>query len=282
MMFARNIEQSINKGLDPFAEIRGPEGNFLKGADFISANLEGPITESKDCEQKANSFKFSPGTVELIAQHGINLVNLANNHTEDCGEVGFADTESYLSASKVNFFGDPAPGKSYLEKEINGKKIAFVGIDVTAHSHDLEQYYNLIKKLKEADDYVVINIHWGNEYHAEPSQAQRDVAHSLVDNGADLVVGHHPHVIQPVEIYHNKAIFYSLGNFIFDQFGDKMDEGLGVGTVFGGGDIKYSLFPFGSKNFQPVIFSSGKAKSFCDRFLNGIPDHNGCEFEIKY
>ena len=281
MMFARDVENSIKNGTNPFEKIIGTEGNFLRGVDFISANLEGPITENKDCAKKAYSFKFSPSTTNLIVKSGINIVNLANNHTSDCKEKGMIDTENYLSKKSIDFFGNPSIKNSYIEKEIDGKKIVFIGINATIHSDNLAQYYELIKKLKEKNDYLVVNIHWGYEYHDNPSQIQKEIAHSLVNNGADLIIGHHPHIIQPMEIYKNKVIFYSLGNFIFDQIGKKTNKGFGIGTVFNKENVKFYLFPYDIKKYQPTLLPSQQARNFCNEYLSGMPNASGCYFEIK-
>ena len=281
LMLGRDVRKAMESGLDPFEKIKGPEGNFLRGVDFISANLEGPITENDDCVKKAYSFKFNPSMAETMLKYGVNVVNLANNHSGDCKEQGFLDTQKYLSESGVGFFGVPSLEKSYLEKKVNGQKIAFMGIDVTVHSDDLTGYYELIKKLKEENDFVVVNIHWGYEYHESPSQTQKEIAYSLVDSGADLIIGHHPHIIQPMEVYKNKAIFYSLGNFIFDQIGEKQNEGFGVGTVFGKEGIEFSLFPYDIKKFQPALRTPERAKVFCDQYLGNVQNHDGCRFKLE-
>lgn len=281
MMFERELKKAVENGINPLEKIRGPEGNFLRGVDFISSNLEGPITESDDCLEKEYSFKFNPKTAKLIAKNGINIVNLANNHSEDCNNKGLEDTVDYLLKNRINFFGSFSADNNYIEKEVNGKKVVFMGIDITTHSVDLSREYESIKNLKEYGNYVVVNIHWGYEYHDNPSRTQKDIGHALIDNGADLIIGHHPHIIQPVEIYKNKAIFYSLGNFIFDQAGPKTNEGIGVGTVFDNEDTKYFLFPYNIKNYQPTLLLSKQAMVFCDNYLSNIQNRNGCEFEIS-
>ncbi len=281
MMLGRYIGDLFKKGNDPFEKIKGAEGNFLKGVDIISANLEGPITEQESCKEKAYSFKFSPKIVTLIKENSFNLLNLANNHAFDCWENGLNDTKNKLIASKINYFGEPNLEKGYFTKEIGDKKVSFIGIDLTSRSNNMEEYYALANRLKNSSDFLVVNLHWGVEYDLKPSEEQKDVAHKLIDNGADLIIGHHPHVIQPVEIYKNKAIFYSLGNFVFDQVGQGVNDGLGIGAVLNEGIAKYFLFPYNIKKYQPVLLSSKQAEIFCGQYLKGIQNQKECYFEIE-
>lgn len=282
MMLSRDVEKAMQKGLDPFEKIRGTEGNFLRGVDFISANFEGVITEKETCPSKNNSFVLKPEISDLISGNNINLLSLANNHISDCGKGGLLETREFLSEKAIYSFGDFSVEKSFIEKEISSKKIVFMGIDSTVHSDDLTPYCEQVKELKRNNDYVVVNIHWGFEYHKVPSESQIKMAHILVDSGADLVIGHHPHVVQSVEIYKDKAIFYSVGNFIFDQIGEGKDEGIGVGAVFEPKGVKYFIFPYDIKNYQPVLLSPQQAKAFCDQFLRGVAGQNSCYFELKY
>ena len=125
-----------------------------------------------------------------------------------------------------------------------------------------------------------MHIHWGFEYDTKPSSRQREIAHKLVDSGADVVIGHHPHVVQPIEIYKGKAIFYSLGNFIFDQNTKETKRGFGVGTVYRDGRMEYYLFPYTIKSFQPTTMPHDAMKEFCDAMLSGIPAIDTCRFGI--
>jgi poly-gamma-glutamate synthesis protein (capsule biosynthesis protein) len=282
MMLSRDVEKAMQRGLDPFDKIRGVEGNFLRGVDFISANFEGAITDKESCPVKDNSFVLKPDIVNLISKNNINLLNLANNHISDCGKDGLSETRGFLSERAILAFGDFSADKSSILKEVSDKKIVFVGIDSTVHSDDLTPYAEKIKELKRNSNYVVVNVHWGFEYHKVPSGEQIKIAHILVDSGADLIIGHHPHVVQSMEIYKDKAIFYSVGNFIFDQIGEGKDEGIGVGAVFEPESTRYFIFPYNIKNYQPVLLPPQQAKTFCDQFLQGIADRNGCDFEVRY
>ena len=282
-MLGREVERKIIKnGEDPFEKIRGAEGNFLKGLDFISVNLEGPITENTQCQKKAYSFRFLPKTAKLLFENKINIANLANNHSFDCGKKGVSDTKENLDYFGIDYFGGDKLSNSYVIKEVGGKKTAFVGIDDTFRRININNFYQLITDLKKENDYLVVNIHWGYEYNKLPSKRQTEIAHKLIDSGADVVIGHHPHIIQPMEIYKNKAIFYSLGNFVFDQIPKETNEGFGVGIILGDKINKFYLFPYEIINYKPTLFSCQKAEKFCDSFLKNVETSVVCQFEIFY
>ncbi|MBP6942719.1 MAG: AmmeMemoRadiSam system protein B [Candidatus Buchananbacteria bacterium] len=280
MMFDRAIKAGIKETQNPFAKIIGVEGNFFKGVDFISANLEGPITA--DCDAPGSRFKFATTTGNLLSAHGINIVNLANNHTPDCGPRGLEDTRQYLSNANVSYFGDQGiTSRSYVLKKVDGQTIAFLGVNALSLSPAAEQQLlTLVTDIKSKANYLVVNIHWGVEYNTSPSTEQRQLAHKLIDNGADVILGHHPHVIQPLETYKDKAIFYSLGNFIFDQVDPETRLGLAVGTAFINDAIQLTLFPFGIDNYQPALLPYTETENFCDLFLQEHPRTDICTIEL--
>jgi poly-gamma-glutamate synthesis protein (capsule biosynthesis protein) len=209
------------------------------------------------------------------------MINLADDHMNDCGEEGIVDTKNYLSKNRIDSFGTSPVENSYTEKEADGSKIAFVGINATNHSGNLKQYYDLIKKLRETNDYLVANIRWDNESDNNLSSAQKDIAHSLIDSGADLVIGYGPYAIQPLEIYKNKVIFYSLGDLVSDQTNKNANNGLGVGTVFSKDGTRFYLFPYDINAYQPALLPPEKATIFCNQYLNDVKNANRCYFEVR-
>lgn len=280
-IFDRDIRRVINKSIDPFEHIKGVEGNFLKGVDFINVNLEGPITDRSDCLNKTISFKFDPQTAGLLFENNINVVNLANNHIFDCRKQGIEDTRRFLDDYGIGYFGGMNLEDSYNVKEVNGRKVAFIGIDYILRPIKLDLFLSLIEKMKADNDYVIVNIHWGYEYNTFPSKTQKEVAYSLIDNGADLIIGHHPHVIQPVEIYKGKAIFYSLGNFIFDQNTKETNEGIGIGVVLKSDEYTFYIFPYRIVNRQPTLLPYNETAVFCRDFLENIDIKDICSFSQK-
>lgn len=281
VMFDRGVRNIIeNRGRDPFEYIKN-DLDLIKDYDVKIVNLEGPIVvmDRALCQQKAYNFQFAPDTTDRLKSIGINMVSIANNHAYDCLKQGYESTKKYLNASGIQFMGDKEFDKSYVIKEISGKKVAFVGMDETVQAIPLSGFYEVVRKLKKENDIVVVNIHWGAEYKLTNNANQQAIAHRLIDSGADIIFGHHPHVVQNMEVYKGKAIFYSLGNFVFDQnFGDTT-VGLGVGAEFGEKETTFELFPFNIKIFAPDFMKGEEREVFCKKFFKGLV-HEGCEFVI--
>ncbi len=222
---------------------------FLKGINLTVVNLEGPITNypSQSINDNSTRFTFSPEYLDSLAKY-FDVFNLANNHTRDFGKTGFEQTQNYLNEKDLVSFGETANQGNLSDiVEVNGLKIAFVGYNDLINP-DPKKIVQVIKSLKTRTDFIVIYTHWDREYHEEPMQATRDKAHKFIDAGADLIIGSHPHVVQPIEKYKNKYIFYSLGNFVFDQyFSPETMKGLAVGVnLVANYDkliVNYYLFP---------------------------------------
>ncbi len=270
-------------GISPFEKITQQKENLFKDTDFVVANLEGPITDTENCQTKAYSFKFKPEIATLLEESGFDLFNLANNHAFDCFQKGLDDTRKYLTQSGIDYFGVDNLDESFIIREINNKKIVFAGIDLTIPMVSLEEFYLKIKELKEENDFVIVNIHWGQEYELENSETQSLIGKKLIDNGADIIFGHHPHVIQPVEIYKNRPIFYSLGNFVFDQNMINTNIGFGVLTSLGKDKMEFEIHPFNIIKTRPEFMDTEKSLKFCQNFLeNKVLSYMGCSFEVSF
>ncbi len=235
LMFDRYIRQAAEEKSNDF--IFEKVSDFLKNFDLVVANLEGPITLNKSISvgtapASADNyvFTFDPSLAKTLFEKNIRLVDLGNNHILNFGQKGLDSTQKYLSETNISYFGTPN-GQESIVKEINGAKIAFVSYNQFADNPLENQKTALeeIRKDKQEANIIVLCAHWGIEYSNNPSQMIKDLAHQFIDAGADLIVGTHPHVIEPLEEYHGKRIYYSLGNFIFDQyFNASVRQGLGV------------------------------------------------------
>jgi len=210
----------------------------LEQNDLVIANLEGPITDNKSVSSgtvagSTNNyfFTFDPSIAKTIFDENIKIVDLGNNHVLNFGRQGLASTKSYLDQAKVGYFGAPDYPKSTSE-EVGGVKMTLVSYNQFSDLPEgVEQQSTIeeIQKARQYSDIVVVFSHWGTEYNLGVDDSTRDIAHSFIDAGADLIIGSHPHVIEPIEIYKEKRIYYSLGNFIFDQyFSEDVRNGMGV------------------------------------------------------
>jgi poly-gamma-glutamate capsule biosynthesis protein CapA/YwtB (metallophosphatase superfamily) len=220
----------IAEGGDPF----GDTSAVLAGADLAVGNLECPIALGGQAIDKSYAFRAHPATARVLASH-LGAVSLANNHSGDYGPSALLETIHHLGAAKVSFFGagrDLAEAHRPLIIGRRGLRVGLIGYNEflprrfeagptapgVAWSED-EQVIADIKSARALGANVVIPfLHWGWENETAPCTRQRELAHALIDAGADAVIGSHPHSTQGVEIYRGKPIVYSLGNFIFDLF----------------------------------------------------------------
>lgn len=255
IMLGRNVEGIVKQqGQDyPFVGIT----DLLAEADLAVANLEGPIIKQhKRTPTGSTSFSFPPSVAATLSRHGVDLVSLANNHTFDRGASGFIETGRYLTAAGVTPFGHPRNAKvEYVTtRVVGGKSMTFVGFNDVFGVLDSAAAVALVSDLTATapEYFLVVEIHWGDEYKPKHNARQERLAHELITAGADLVVGHHPHVVQDIEVYKGKAIFYSLGNFIFDQyFSRPTQEGLMIELEIKDDVTVYHLIPVDITKSQP-------------------------------
>ena len=212
---------------------------IFDSTDLAMVNCENAITEADKKVLKKFNFKMRPEQTEIFKRNNISLVTIANNHVYDYGKEGLLDTIENLDKYGIEHVGAGAnleQARNPVVKTIHGKKLYFLAYGnyspATATSPGVA-YRNpayVIEDIRRAKargaDLVIINLHWGVERSIYPTQGDQSLAHSAIDNGADIIIGHHPHVIQPVEIYKKKIIAYSLGNFIFGGNSSGPREGM--------------------------------------------------------
>ncbi|MCX6720977.1 MAG: CapA family protein [Candidatus Staskawiczbacteria bacterium] len=209
--------------------------------DLVVANLEGPITNNKSISSgtiagSTNNyfFTFDPSVAKTMFDKNIKIVNLGNNHILNFGRDGLAQTKNYLDNEKVGYFGASDYPKS-ISTEINGIKITLISYNEFADLPEDVNQKSIIEEIQKAkgfSDVIIVYSHWGVEYSLTATNQIRDLAHQFIDAGANLIIGSHPHVIEPIEVYKEKRIYYSLGNFIFDQyFSEDVRNGLGVEVI---------------------------------------------------
>lgn len=210
---------NYSTSLNAYYDMYGPAYFFqnvksvFDADDLTVVNFEGTLTDSTARNGETFAFKAPAEYAEILTDGGVEAVNVANNHSHDYGDQGFADTKENLKKAGITTFG-------YNETalmEVKGVKIGLVGI-YELHDH-LEREHqvrvNIQKVRAEGADLVFVVFHWGNEKDTVPDANQVTLAKLAIDNGADLVVGHHAHVLQGVTTYKGKTIAYALGNFCF-------------------------------------------------------------------
>ena len=231
IMLDRNVRNIINKnGFDSFF---GGVKNLISDVDIAVANLEGPFTINRlltsSLKNKTLTFTFDPSLAPQLAELGFDVLGLANNHTLNFGKDGLASTRKYIKETDMLYYGEPNnkdETSTIIEK--NGLRIGLIGFHEFSYINS-DKILSEISRLRPEVDVLIVTPHWGNEYQKEPTANMQKWAHQFIDLGIDAVVGTHPHVVGDIEEYKGKKIFYSLGNFAFDQyFSEETMEGLAV------------------------------------------------------
>lgn len=266
MMFDRGVEDLMLKTsfVYPMELIK----EFLISFNFSVGNLEGPINENSKEFPADGSYRFSfdKKIIESLKAGKFGLVSLANNHTLNMGDNGIEETKNILKENNIGFTGDPIDCDADYIYQKDG--ITFYGVNVTFPSNcpnkDIVEWIKGIK-FYNPETFFVVLVHWGVEYEPVNSKEQEALAHMMIDSGADLVVGGHPHVVENIEKYNGKLIFYSLGNFVFDQyFSEATQQGLGIGLEIYPDKKVYNLYPVKNKLAQPQLMDEEEKKVFLE------------------
>lgn len=235
IMLDRGVDFYIKQQNDwswPFRTI----SEYLSSADLVFGNLESMISDQGVKVGSIYSFRADPKTIIGLQEAGFDILSVANNHSFDYGRTAFEDTLNRLKEAQIDYVGG---GMSQDEahnpviKDINGTLVGFLGYtnvgssawqaqdNIPGIAWISSEYLDVlskdITKARQESDILIVSFHFGEEYEGTQNKEQEIVARSAIEFGADLVIGHHPHVLQPTERYRDGWIAYSLGNFIFDQ-----------------------------------------------------------------
>jgi poly-gamma-glutamate capsule biosynthesis protein CapA/YwtB (metallophosphatase superfamily) len=247
--------------------------------DFTSVNLETTLTTSSQKANKKFRFKGSPAYTEILTLGSIEAVNLANNHTYDYLQKGYKDTIENLKQYNVGYFGN----NSRFLTTVKSVQIGALGYngwnDTSELRNQISQDIDALRE--EGAKIIIVHFHWGEERSYEPNGIQKSIGRYTIDSGADLVVGHHPHVVQGIEEYKDKFIVYSLGNFMFGGNRNPSDKDTFVfqqvfhledGELVDRKEIKVIPYRISSvtsrNNYQPTPLEGEEAK----RVMNKIFD----------
>ena len=205
--------------LNAYYDSNGPEYFFqnvksiFDADDLTIVNMEGTLTEETARQDKTYAFKGPAEYAQILTSGGVEAANLANNHSHDYGDKSYTDTIETIEAAGIVSFGYDRTAVM----DVNGIKVGLVGTYELADGMGCED--EMIANIKAVEEQgaqiVIVSFHWGLERENYPTENQVNLAHSAIDNGADLVLGHHPHVLEGIEVYNGKNIVYSLGNFCF-------------------------------------------------------------------
>lgn len=214
-----DVNFDYSTSLNAYYDAQGPDYFFqnvrsvLAADDLSIVNMEGTLTTSDQRQDKRFAFKAPPEYAAILSGSSVEAANMANNHSRDYGDSSYTDTIAALENAGIPTFGFE---RAKLLK-IKGVKVGVTGVyELADHLEKQQQVKENIAALKEAGaKLIIINFHWGNEREYTPTDIQKTLAHLAIDEGADLVIGHHPHVLQGIERYKDKYIAYSLGNFCF-------------------------------------------------------------------
>jgi len=204
----------------------------LDNADYVFANLEGSISDIGADTGKPYSFRFEPAVADALSDGSIDGVSLANNHMLDWGRSSLCETTKHLDIVGIDYVGGGCNAQTAerpLIKQLGNTSVGFLAYTEFykgAHAvsdtpgmseYNLDKIAQRISDLKNQVDIIMVSMHWGAEYKDRATDIQVDIGQQIIDMGADVIIGHHPHVDQEIERYGNGWIIYSLGNFIFDQ-----------------------------------------------------------------
>jgi len=217
----------LDRGVASHARLHGDDALFdgvkalMLDADAVVVNLETTLTDFPSVAVPGSTdlrFTSDPRFASLLASLKVRAASLSNNHTDDFGDEGLRATRAYLKDAGIAYFGSPAnrSGEVDARMRINGKSVCFAGYEGFI-AIDPGPVATKISELRPACDFIFATMHAGEEYERGPTKLQQDAARAFIDAGADAVIGTHPHIAEPLEFYRGKPIFYSLGNFIFDQ-----------------------------------------------------------------
>ncbi|MFH1427367.1 MAG: CapA family protein [Patescibacteria group bacterium] len=291
MMLDRHVGEKISKyGLNYLFENIATTSNGINFIDYhlVSCNLEGAVTNNGEhyLPNMSYDFAFEPELINQLKDYNFNFFNIANNHLADQGERGIIETRQNLDKLGYNYAGcqDGEVGScSSTIIEIAGQKIGMAGFSIVYTKFDNLKAEKEINELSSTTDLVIVNMHWGVEYEHYYNKTQQEIAHKLIEAGADIIIGHHPHVVQGIEIYEFKRsptnaahpnnrkgiIFYSLGNFIFDQyFSSDTQEGLAAGINIINEEVIFSLIPIKSKLSQVELMAGDEKEIFLNKLIS--------------
>lgn len=242
--------------------------SILEADDLSVVNFEGTLTEETSRADKTFAFKGPAKYTDILTGSSVEAANIANNHSKDYGTKSQEDTIENLSNAGIATFGY----ENVVVVDVKGIKVGLTGIyELAEHEQKATQIKENIQALKDAGaQIIIVNFHWGIEKEYTPNATQKKLAHLAIDEGADLVIGHHPHVLEGIEKYNGKYIAYSLGNFCFGGNKNPSDKDTMIFQQTFTIDTDGKVADDDNINIIPCsLFSSSNKNDYCPTPLEG-------------
>lgn len=297
MMLGRSITNKGSK--NNYKNMFSGVSDLWKDSDYVAGNLECVLLDNTSDYEKNDKeihINAETKTANVLKENGFTLVSLANNHLADFkakGVVNTLDTLDKVGLKHVGAGRNLTEAAEYDIQEINGVKIATIAVsdiipkDFAARDSKAGilttktlKYYQAVKDASEKADLVIANIHWGVEYGMTETEAQQQLARNLINWGVDVVIGSHPHVLQPVEKYGDGIIFYSMGNFVFDQGWSRTKDSMVLNYyVDENGNCSFEITPIRIKDGYPEVTNNAFFKKRTYRTLT--KNLKDSDYEVK-
>ena len=297
MMLGRSITNKGSK--NNYKNMFSGVSDLWKDSDYVAGNLECVLLDNASDYEKNDKeihINAETKTANVLKENGFTLVSLANNHLADFkakGVVNTLDTLDKVGLKHVGAGRNLTEAAEYDMQEINGVKIATIAVsdiipkDFAARDSKAGilttktlKYYQAVKDASEKADLVIANIHWGVEYGMTETEAQQQLARNLINWGVDVVIGSHPHVLQPVEKYGDGIIFYSMGNFVFDQGWSRTKDSMVLNYyVDENGNCSFEITPIRIKDGYPEVTNNAFFKKRTYRTLT--KNLKDSDYEVK-
>lgn len=297
MMLGRSITNKGSK--NNYKNMFSGMSDLWKDSDYVAGNLECVLLDNASDYEKNDKeihINAETKTANVLKENGFTLVSLANNHLADFkakGVVNTLDTLDKVGLKHVGAGRNLTEAAEYDIQEINGVKIATIAVsdiipkDFAARDSKAGilttktlKYYQAVKDASEKADLVIANIHWGVEYGMTETEAQQQLARNLINWGVDVVIGSHPHVLQPVEKYGDGIIFYSMGNFVFDQGWSRTKDSMVLNYyVDEDGNCSFEITPIRIKDGYPEVTNNAFFKKRTYRTLT--KNLKDSDYEVK-
>ncbi len=284
ILLGRDVDKYLGeRGYDyPYTDTK----KEIMKADIAMANLECPLTDRGRAVLKRPDLIFRGNKLNgaALKDAGFDIMSLANNHTMDQCREGLTDTIELLESCGIRALGAGATRSEAREPvfiEKKGKRVGFLGYsDFPPEGYiydeykadvartDMDSLVEEVRAAREDCDFLIVSFHWGKEFDCYPGDRQIEMAHRAVESGADLIIGHHPHVLQGMEKYKGKLIFYSLGNFVFDrQIPKGTDESLIIDITFDRDGFREArAIPVKIENCRPIVAKGQEGELILEKF----------------